>query len=164
MSGSIYSRVNSLAASDHLLKNLRNIQKEMFKQQSIASSLKKVNKASDSPASYYMIRQYDKRISNLNTKQTVYEQSINFLQKNSGYLDQIATILADMSDLATQALDVTATTAEKIAIQEEINQLRESIEGTLSGIGSIKYTQGFLLAVYEMRASTARKPTALNRL
>lgn len=145
MSESIYTRINSLLAFDYLLKNLRNVQENLFTQQQIASSLKKVNKASDAPASYYMIRQYDKRISNLNAKQTSYENSINFLQKNDSYLDQIATALSEMSELANQALDVSATTAEKLAIQEELNQLRNAIEATLSsGVDSKIYT-GFSL-------------------
>ncbi len=145
MSGSIYTRINSLLASNYLLKNLWSIQNDLYKQQEIASTSKKVNKASDAPASYYMIRQYDKRISNLDTKQTSYENSINLLQKNDSYLDQIASALAEMSSLANEALNVSATTAEKAAIQEDINQLRDSISSTLSsGVDSLIYT-GFSL-------------------
>ena len=93
---------------------------------------KKINKASDGPAAYFMIRQFDRKISNASTKDSVFENSINYMQKNDSYLSQISSILTEMSDLANDALAVDVTTAEKVAIQEDINQLRSSIDNILS--------------------------------
>lgn len=141
MSGSIYTRPNSLMASKYILDNIRRLQDQLYTQQTIASTLKKVNKASDAPASYYMIRQYDRRISNLDTKENAYDNSITYLEKNESYLSQVVSILGEMSDLANQAAGVDVTTAEKVAIQEELNQLRETITSTLSsGVDSKIYT------------------------
>jgi len=141
MDGSEFSRVNSLIPSKYLLKTLNNIQEQLFKQQTIASTFKKVNKASDGPAAYFMIRQLDRKISNASTKDSVYENSVNLLQKNESYLSQISSILTEMSDLANDALGIDVTTAEKVAIQEDINQLRSSIDDIMSsGVDSKIYT------------------------
>ncbi|MCD6460581.1 hypothetical protein J7L67_07950 [bacterium] len=141
MDGSVFSRINSLIPSQYLLNTLNNIQEQLLKQQTIASTFKKINKASDGPAAYFMIRQLDRKISNSSTKDSVYENSINLLQRNDSYLSQISSILTEMSELANDALGIDVTTAEKIALQENINQLRDSVTDILSsGVDSKIYT------------------------
>lgn len=136
-----FSKINSLLAQTYLLKHLNDLQNSISKQTQIATTGKKINSASDGPAVYVTIRKLDKKISDNSAKQNVLENSINYLQKNDSYLNQVATILAEMTDLANQATGVDVTTAEKVAIQEDLNQLRSSIDDILSsGVDSKLYT------------------------
>ncbi len=125
----------------YLLANLHSVQNALSKQLEIASSGSKYNRASDGPSTYYSIRRLDKNISDADARVTVLENSVNYLQKNDSYLSQVADILSEMSTLANDALAVDATTAEKVAIQEDLNQLRSSIDDILSsGVASQLYT------------------------
>lgn len=138
---SIFSKINSLLAPKYLLQNLNKISSALSRQLEIAATNSKYNRASDGPAAYFSIRHLDKKISDTNARGAVLENSINFLQTNSSYLDQVSDILSEMSTLANDALAVDATTAEKVAIQEELNQLRSTIDSILSsGVASKLYT------------------------
>ncbi len=136
-----FSKINSLLPQTYLLKQLNALQESIYKQTKISVTGKKINSASDKPATYVAIRQLDKKISDNSAKQNVIENSINYLQKNDSYLSQISTILTEMTDIANQATAVDVTTAEKVALQEDLNQLRSSIDDILSsGIDSKIYT------------------------
>ncbi len=136
-----FSKINSLLSQTYLLKHLNDLQNSISKQTQIATTGKKINSASDGPATYVTIRKLDKKISDNSAKQNVLENSIDYLQKNDSYLSQVVDILAEMTDLANQATGVDVTTAEKVAIQEDLNQLRSSIDDILSsGVASKLYT------------------------
>ncbi|MEW6535223.1 MAG: flagellin [Candidatus Auribacterota bacterium] len=138
---SMFTRINSQIPSQSMLLTLSIINRQLVAAQERASTLKRINRASDGPSDYYSIRRLDKGISDNGAKISAYESSINYLEKNDGYLSQISSTLSEMSSLANQALDVSVTTAEKVAIQEDLNQLLQSIEGILSsGVAEKLYT------------------------
>ncbi|MDX9702200.1 MAG: flagellin [Candidatus Auribacterota bacterium] len=139
------ARVNTNIAALNAFQTLTSINNRLVKAQEHISTGKVVNRASDSPSDYYISRMLEKDINAVQRKNDNIERGINFLQTNDSRLAQVANILIEMSDLANQANSIAVTSAEKQAIQQDIDQLRFEVEAILqSGVSAKLYT-GFTL-------------------
>ncbi len=143
------ARVNTNVAALNAFQTLTNINERLVKAQEHISTGKIVNRASDSPSDYYISRVLEKEINAVQRKNDNIERGINYLQTNDSRLAQVANILIEMSDLANQANSIAVTSAEKQAIQQDLDQLRSEVEAILeSGVAAKLYT-GFTLGGLE---------------
>ncbi|MDX9702197.1 MAG: flagellin [Candidatus Auribacterota bacterium] len=139
------ARINTNVAALRAFQTLSDINTRLVKAQEHISTGKVVNRASDSPSDYFISRTMERQINAVKRKNDNIERGINFLQTNDSRLAQVANILIEMSDLANQANSIAVTSAEKQAIQQDLEQLRLEVEAILqSGVSSKLYT-GFTL-------------------
>ncbi|MDX9702195.1 MAG: flagellin [Candidatus Auribacterota bacterium] len=139
------ARINTNVAAMRAFQTLTDINTRIVKAQEHISTGKVVNRASDSPSDYYISRTLERSINSVKRQNDNIERGINFLQTNDSRLGQVANILIEMSDLANQANSIAVTSAEKQAIQQDLEQLRMEVEAILhSGVSSRLYT-GFTL-------------------
>jgi len=143
------SRVNTNVTALRSFQNLTNINKRLTSTQERISTGKIVNRASDSPSDYYITRMMSKEIDATKRKNANIERGINFLQTNDSRLAQVVNILIEMSDMANQANSIAVTSAEKQAIQQDLQQLSLEIKNILESGVSIKLYSGFTLAGLE---------------
>lgn len=143
------ARVNTNITALRSFQNLTSINNRLVNAQENISTGKTVNRASDSPSDYYITRMLDKDVKGLKRENDNIERGINFLQTNDSRLAQVTNILIEMSDLANQANSLAVTSAEKQAIQQDLEQLRAEVETILhSGVSADLYT-GFTLGGLE---------------
>ncbi len=143
------ARINTNVAALNAFQTLTDINTRLVKAQEHISTGKVVNRASDSPSDYFISRTLERDINAVKRSNDNIERGINFLQTNDSRLAQVANILIEMSDLANQANSIAVTSAEKQAIQQDLEQLRMEVEAILqSGVSSKLYT-GFTLAGLE---------------
>lgn len=143
------ARVNTNMAALRAFQTLTDINTRLVKTQEHISTGRNVNRASDSPSDYYISRTMERTIGSVQQKNENIERGINYLQTNDSRLAQVANILIEMSDLANQANSIAVTSAEKQAIQQDLEQLRVEIQNILqSGVSAQLYT-GFNLGGLE---------------
>ena len=139
------ARVNTNIAALKSFQTLTSINERLVKVQEHISTGKTVNRASDSPSDYYISMTLERSINSMQRKNDNIERGVNFLQTNDSRLAQVANILIEMSDLANQANSIAVTSAEKQAIQQDLQQLSLEVENILqSGVSAKLYT-GFTL-------------------
>ncbi len=139
------ARINTNVAALNAFQTLTDINSRIVKAQEHISTGKMVNRASDSPSDYYISRTFERNINSVKRQNDNIERGINFLETNDSRLGQVANILIEMSDLANQANSIAVTSAEKQAIQQDLEQLRVEVEALLeSGVSAKLYT-GFTL-------------------
>ncbi|MEW6535259.1 MAG: flagellin [Candidatus Auribacterota bacterium] len=143
------ARVNTNIAALSSFQTLTDINTRLVKAQEHISTGKTVNKASDSPSDYYISKTLERSINSVQRKNDNIERGINFLQTNDSRLAQVANILIEMSDLANQANSIAVTSAEKQAIQQDLEQLRLEVETIMESGVSMKLYTGFTLAGLE---------------
>ena len=139
------ARVNTNVAALRSFQTLTGINKRLVKAQEHISTGKTVNRASDSPSDYYISRTLERSINSMKRKNDNIERGINFLQTNDSRLAQVANILIEMSDLANQSNSIAVTSAEKQAIQQDLQQLSLEVENILQSGVSAKLYSGFTL-------------------
>ena len=143
------ARINTNVAALKAFQTLTSINNRLVKAQEHISTGKVVNRASDSPSDYYISKLLEKNINAMERKNGNIERGINYLQTNDSRLAQVSNILIEMSDLANQANSIAVTSAEKQAIQQDLDQLRAEAEAILeSGVAAKLYT-GFTLGGLE---------------
>ncbi|MEW6535261.1 MAG: flagellin [Candidatus Auribacterota bacterium] len=143
------ARINTNIAALKSFQTLTDINTRLVKAQEHISTGKTVNKASDSPSDYYISKTLETKINAVKRTTDNIERGINFLQTNDSRLAQVANILIEMSDLANQANSIAVTSAEKQAIQQDLEQLRMEVEIILESGVSMKLYTGFTLAGLE---------------
>jgi flagellin len=126
----------------------------------IATGLK-INRASDSPSGYYVKRLFEQDIASKQRFNENLERGVNWLQTNDSKLSNVVDMLIQMTDLASQAKAGGVTSAERVGLQLQLNQLRAEIEDVLqSGVSPTLYT-GFTLGNLENVSLTGTAlPTA----
>ena len=139
------ARVNTNIAALKSFQTLTSINEQLVKTQEHISTGKTVNRASDSPSDYYISRTLERSINSTQRKNHNIERGVNFLQTNDSRLAQVANILIEMSDLANQANSIAVTSAEKQAIQQDLQQLSLEVENILQSGVSAKLYSGFTL-------------------
>ncbi|MEW6535260.1 MAG: flagellin [Candidatus Auribacterota bacterium] len=143
------ARVNTNIAALQSFQTLTDINTRLVKAQEHISTGKIVNRASDSPSDYYISKTLERSINSVQRKNDNIERGINFLQTNDSRLAQVANILIEMSDLANQANSIAVTSAEKQAIQQDLEQLRLEVEIIMESGVSMRLYTGFTLAGLE---------------
>lgn len=149
LQGSDISRVATNLAALNAYDVLRKTNSEMLITQTQMASGKEISRASDNPASYRTAKTLQRDVVSLNRKRRNIERGLNYLQTNSTKLEKISDIMIEMTDLAEQANSVDVTSAERAALQSDLEQLRETVDSILqSGIDSKIYS-GFSLGGLE---------------
>jgi len=139
------ARVNTNIAALKSFQTLTSINNRILKTQEHISTGKTVNSAADSPSDYFISRTLERDINSVKRQNDNIERGINFLQTNDSRLAEVSNILIEMSDLANQANSIAVTSAEKQAIQQDLEQLSLEVESILqSGVSAKLYT-GFTL-------------------
>ncbi len=143
------SRINTNVAAIRTFWTLSAINDDIMKFQEKISTGKTINRASDDPAGYFAAKVTNREIVVSNKKILQIERGINFLQTNSSKLDTVADLLLEVSSLVSSANSGAVSSAEKVAIQSDINQLKFEIENIMqSGVSAKVYT-GFSLGDLE---------------
>ena len=91
------------------------------------SSGYKINRAGDDAAGLTISEKMRSQVRGLNKASDNAQDGISLIQVAEGALNETHSILQRMNELATQAANDTNTTADRTAIQQEINQLAPEI-------------------------------------
>ena len=92
------------------------------------SSGYKINRAADDAAGLTISEKMRSQIRGLNKASDNAQDGVSLIQVAEGALSETHSILQRMNELATQAANDTNTTADRNAIQSEINQLTSEID------------------------------------
>ena len=91
------------------------------------SSGYKINRAADDAAGLTISEKMRSQVRGLNKASDNAQDGVSLIQVAEGALSETHSILQRMNELATQAANDTNTTADRIAVQQEINQLASEI-------------------------------------
>ncbi|MBN1916601.1 MAG: hypothetical protein JW889_01725 [Verrucomicrobia bacterium] len=127
------------------------------------SSGQKINRASDSPSGYFISRTMKLEVMRLQEMQQNLDRGINWLQSNDSRLSQVLDLLEEMYSVASMAATGGITSAERVALQLDLNGFVEEIDDILqSGVSAALYT-GFSLGNLDNVSLTgASVPSASN--
>lgn len=131
------AQINTNLAALRAFNSLSTINKELVIHQERIATGKKVNRASDDPANYYIARVYERDISVINRNIAHVNTATNELQTLDSSLAQVTSLLKDIEDLALQAKSGLVTTAQKSALKAEIDQLVDEIQDVVSGLTNL---------------------------
>ena len=92
------------------------------------SSGYRINRAGDDAAGLTISEKMRSQVRGLNKASTNAQDGVSLIQVAEGALNETHSILQRMNELATQAANDTNTTADRNAIQSEINQLTSEID------------------------------------
>ena len=92
------------------------------------SSGYRINRAGDDAAGLTISEKMRSQIRGLNKASSNAQDGVSLIQVAEGALNETHSILQRMNELATQAANDTNTTADRNAIQSEINQLTSEID------------------------------------
>lgn len=88
----------------------------------------RINRAGDDAAGLTISEKMRSQIRGLNKASTNAQDGVSLIQVAEGALNETHSILQRMNELATQAANDTNTTADRAAIQQEIDQLTSEID------------------------------------
>lgn len=91
------------------------------------SSGYRINRAADDAAGLTISEKMRSQVRGLNKASSNAQDGVSLIQVAEGALGETHSILQRMNELATQAANDTNTTADRTAIQQEINQLASEI-------------------------------------
>ena len=91
------------------------------------SSGYKINRAADDAAGLTISEKMRSQIRGLNKASDNAQDGVSLIQVAEGALSETHSILQRMNELATQAANDTNTTADRTAIQKEVDQLASEI-------------------------------------
>jgi flagellin len=129
------ARINTNISALKAAFTLNRINNDILIHSERISSGKKINRASDSPAAYFISRQLEKEAVLLGSHQANLERAINFLQTADSKMSMAADIVQELIDLASQAKSDAVSSAEKQAISLEMKELATELNILLtSGI------------------------------
>ena len=143
------SRINTNVAALKSFLTLNNINNSILKFQERIATGKTINRASDDPSQYYAARVLDRDVRIQSKKILQVERGVNFLQSNSSKLNTVGDLLLEIAGLVSSANSGAVSSAEKVAIQADINQLRLEIKAILQSGVSPKVYRGFNLGGLE---------------
>ncbi len=143
------ARIRTNVAAIRAYKMLTDINNRIIKTSKRLSTGKVFNSAADSPSGYYISKTMQLDIDRLKRLQQNIERGMNWLQSNDGRLAHVVDLLAEMNDIASQAASGGITSAERVALQIDMNGFIQEIQSILqSGVSSTLYS-GFNLGPLE---------------
>ena len=92
------------------------------------SSGLRINKAADDTAGLAVSEKLKNQVRGLNQAQRNAQDAVSLLQTAEGALNETHSILARMRELAVQSANDTLTNADRLHIQDEINQLLSEVD------------------------------------
>lgn len=120
----INSNIQAMITNNVLKKNEDLLSKSSEK----LSSGYRINSAKDNPAGMAITNKMNAQIRSLNRANQNASNAVNVIETAEGALAEIQEMVQRMSELAVKASSGTNVTADKAAIQLEVNQLKEEIE------------------------------------
>lgn len=133
--------VNTNLAALKAYNQLSYVNNKLTVHQERISTGKKVNRASDDPAGYYIARVYEREISVINRNLDHVDNATAQLQFENSKLSQTVSLLKDIEDLVLQAQSDLITTNQKSALKQEIDQLVQEIQDVISGLTNLSGIQ-----------------------
>ncbi len=155
------ARINTNVAALRAYLTVSKINDAIVKAAERISTGLKINRASDSPSGYYVKRLFEQDIAGKKRFNENLERGVNWLQTNDSKLANVVDMLIQMSDLASQAKAGGVTSAERVGLQMQLNELRLEIVDVLnSGVSPSLYS-GFTLGnLSDVSLSGSAVPTA----
>lgn len=102
--------------------------KQQAKQSEQLASGYKINRAADDAAGLTISEKMRSQIRGLNRASGNAQDGVSLIQVAEGALNEAHSILQRMNQLATQAANDTNTTADRVAIQKEVNALTTELD------------------------------------
>jgi len=116
-------QINTNLAALKAYNQLTSVNKSLTVHQERISTGKKVQKAADDPAGYYIARVYERELSVIDRNMAHVETATAQLQLVDSKMAQVVGLLQDVEDLVLQAKSELVTSEQKKAIKAEIDQL-----------------------------------------
>nr|WP_320009547.1 flagellar hook-associated protein FlgL [uncultured Desulfobulbus sp.] len=123
------SRVNDVALQ---LEELR----------TIGATGKKLNKASDDPASVRPVLNTRKQISNIDRNMETMGKSLDTMQATDGHLEHVENIMQRAKEIMTNAINGSLNDDDLTVLADEISQLRKELLDSANGMVDGKYLFG----------------------
>lgn len=120
----VNSNIQGMITQSILASNEEKMQKSTLKM----SSGYKLNKAKDNPAGMAISNRMKAQLKSLDRANKNSKNAINAVQTAEGAMSEIEAMLQRMNELAIQASNGTMTSADRSAIQEEVDQLTSEIQ------------------------------------
>jgi len=117
--------------------SLTDVNKNLNIHQERISTGKKVNRASDNPAGYYITKMYEREISVIDRNLVHVDNATNQLQTTDSDMAQVVSLLQDTEDLVLQAKSGLVTEAQRDALKEEIDQLVTEVKSVVDGLKAL---------------------------
>jgi len=121
-------RINYNFESVSAQRNLAGTQNSFFRAIEQLSSGLRINKAADDTAGLAVSEKLKNQVRGLNQAQRNAQDGISLLQTAEGALNETHNILARMRELAVQSSNDTLTNADRLHIQDEVNQLLSEVD------------------------------------
>ena len=121
-------RINYNFESVSAQRNLSGTQNSFFRAIEQLSSGLRINKAADDTAGLAVSEKLKNQVRGLNQAQRNAQDGISLLQTAEGALNETHSILARMRELAVQSSNDTLTNADRLHIQDEVNQLLSEVD------------------------------------
>lgn len=124
----INSNIQAMITNNVLKRNENQLSKSTEK----LSSGYRINSAKDNPAGMAITNRMNAQIRSLNRANQNASNAVNVIATAEGALAEIQEMAQRMNELAVKASSGTNVTADRIAIQQEVDQLKEEIERVAS--------------------------------
>ena len=121
-------RINYNFESVSAQRNLSGTQHSFFRAIEQLSSGLRINKAADDAAGLAVSEKLKNQVRGLNQAQRNAQDAVSLLQTAEGALNETHSILARMRELAVQSSNDTLTNADRVHIQDEVNQLLSEVD------------------------------------
>lgn len=113
-----------------ILSELANTSRDLATTFERLSTGRKINSASDDAAGLAIATRMESQLRALGAAERNAQMGISMIQTAEGYLGSVTSDLQRMRELSVQAANGTLNDADRAAIQEEMNALRENIDYT----------------------------------
>jgi len=158
-------KINTNVSALQALNTLQGINDEITETQERISTGKAVNRASDDPSTFFISRLFETSISKIVSNQIEIERGVDFLETNNSRLDQVATLIIEVTDLVNTANSGSISSAEQQAISREIKLLVDAIDNILNSGVSAKLFSGITVGgLSNVSISGGRLTTATTSL
>ena len=120
----INTNVKSLVAQDAIMKNNRELSTSMQR----LSTGSRINSAKDDAAGLAISTRMDSQVRGLSMAIKNANDGISLLQTAEGAMDEVTGILQRMRELSVQSVNGTNNDADRVALNDEITQLKSEID------------------------------------
>ena len=147
--------INTNTASINAQYNLNKVNQEMEKAMEQLSSGKQINSASDDAAGLSIATRMESNIRGLNMAIKNAADGQSLIDTAEGAMDEQTNILQRMRELAVQSSNATNSVADRMALQDEVTQLRtelDRIASTTSWAGDKLMDGSFMSKTFQIGA------------
>ncbi|MDB4012406.1 flagellin [Planktomarina temperata] len=147
--------INTNTASINAQYNLNKVNKEMEAAMEQLSSGKRINSASDDAAGLSIATRMESNIRGLNMAIKNAADGQSLIDTAEGAMDEQTNILQRMRELAVQSSNATNSVADRMALQDEVSQLRtelDRIASTTSWAGDKLLDGSFMSKTFQIGA------------